>query len=67
MIKRFKDTREDTDIDRIQGYVNTLTRVWNKHPNLVRLSILFGCHIDDILVHNMTAGEDENPLLPSCA
>ena len=31
--------------------------------NLVRLSILFGCHIDDILVHNMT-GEDESPLLP---
>jgi transcriptional regulator with XRE-family HTH domain len=30
--------------------------------NLVRLSILFGCHIDDILVHNMT-GEDESPLL----
>lgn len=29
-----KDTREDTDIDRIQGYVNTLTRVWNKHPDL---------------------------------
>jgi len=35
--------------------------------NLVRLSILFGCHIDDILVHNMTAGEDESPLLPLCA
>ena len=31
--------------------------------NLVRLSILFRCHIDDILVHNMT-GEDESPLLP---
>ena len=31
--------------------------------NLVRLSILFGCHIDDILIHNMT-GEDESPLLP---
>ena len=30
--------------------------------NLVRLSILFGCHIDDILIHNMT-GEDESPLL----
>lgn len=35
--------------------------------NLVRLSILFGCHIDDILVHNMTTGEDESPLLPLCA
>ncbi len=31
--------------------------------NLVRLSILFGCHIDDILVHNM-AEEDKSPLLP---
>ena len=32
--------------------------------NLVRLSILFGCHIDDILIHNMEIGEDESPLLP---
>ena len=32
--------------------------------NLVRLSILFECHIDDILVHNMTNEEDESPLLP---
>lgn len=32
--------------------------------NLVRLSILFGCHIDDILVHNMTNEEDESPLFP---
>ncbi|MBO6241927.1 MAG: helix-turn-helix transcriptional regulator [Butyrivibrio sp.] len=32
--------------------------------NLVRLSILFGCHIEDILIHNMTTGEDESPLLP---
>lgn len=31
--------------------------------NLVRLSILFGCHIEDILIHN-TVGEDESPLLP---
>ena len=30
--------------------------------NLVRLSILFGCHIDDILVHNMKE-EGESPLL----
>lgn len=30
--------------------------------NLVRLSILFGCHIEDILIH-YTAGEDESPLL----
>lgn len=29
-----KDTREETDIGRIQGYVNTLTRVWNQHPDL---------------------------------
>ena len=33
--------------------------------NLVRLSILFGCHIKDILIH-YTAGEDESPLLPFC-
>ena len=31
--------------------------------NLVRLSILFGCHIEDILIHNITE-EDESPLLP---
>ena len=31
--------------------------------NLVRLSILFGCHIEDILIHN-TVGEGESPLLP---
>ena len=31
--------------------------------NLVRLSILFGCHIEDILIHNTTE-EDESPLLP---
>ena len=32
--------------------------------NLVRLSILFGCHIDDILMHSVTIEEDESPLLP---
>ena len=31
--------------------------------NLVRLSILSGCHIEDILIHNTTE-EDESPLLP---
>lgn len=35
--------------------------------NLVRLSILFGCHIDDILVHNMMTEEGGSPLLPLCA
>jgi transcriptional regulator with XRE-family HTH domain len=35
--------------------------------NLVRLSILFGCHIDDILVHNMIPEEGVSPLLPLCA
>ncbi len=31
--------------------------------NLLRLSILFGCHIDDILVNNQ-GEEDASPLLP---
>ena len=31
--------------------------------NLIRLSILFRCHIDDILVHNMEE-EGKSPLLP---
>ncbi len=55
------------EVEKIKGEGYSEANAEAKLCQDIVLSILFGCHIDDILVHNMTAGEDESPLLPLCA